>query len=65
MSDKKTTFHRDGSGGITRVTTQCFKDGTSKTTVSKGTQGVFGGFSGRIVSETRADKYGNSTTKKR
>jgi hypothetical protein len=65
MSGKKTTHHYDGSGKVTRTTKETNGDGSGKTTVSRGTEGFFGGFSGNIVSETRIDKHGNSYTKKR
>ncbi len=65
MTQTKTTFHRDGTGKLTRVTNERYQDGSSKTTVSRGSKDLFGIFSGRITSQTRTDKSGNSWTKKR
>jgi len=60
MSQTKTTC-----GKVTRVTNERYQDGSSKSTVSRGTKDLFGIFSGSITSQTRTDKYGNSWTKKR
>ena len=62
---KKTTDHHSGGGRVTRNTTTTYSDGSSKTTTSSGTKDVFGSFSGKVTSETKTDRHGNSYTKRR
>jgi hypothetical protein len=65
MGDRHVTQHHTGDGKVTRVTTQNTGDGGTKTTVSRGSSGPITGNmdGGKIVSETRTDRHGNSYTK--
>jgi hypothetical protein len=60
MAKSETTTHTSG-GTTTRTTVTKYGDGSSKSVTREGGNVVWGG---RVTSETRTDKKGNSTTKK-
>ena len=65
MSTKETSHRSSGDKKTTWVRTTTRSDGSKTIVTSRGTEDLLGRRSANIVSVTKVDKYGNSTTKSR